>query len=331
MSGILNRPYRKKGVNSVLSSHKKRNSLSYIAATLTLGLALTAGGCGAASNPPATPSGTHTKPLNQKPRPMTVVRHGNAVSIQMYAEETEVSIAPGVTFPAWTFDGTVPGPVIELRQGDHVTLTLHNLDPRMTHSIDLHAALVPPNADFTEILPGQSKTIHFVASVPGVFMYHCESAPMPLHIAQGMYGAVVVTPPGQTPPLYTLVQGEFYKPDNLNSVLNGEPRYVVFNGYAGRYVNNPLPAPLNKPFTVAVVNAGPNEFSAFHVVGSILRDVQDTGPANNLYNVQTYGIPPGGGALIHLEFNQPGKYTFVSHVMSQFARGDVGVFAVTSH
>ena len=274
----------------------------------------------------------HEKPLNQRPRPMTLTRHGNAVTINMFAEETLVHIAPGVTFPAWTFDGTVPGPVIELSQGDHVTLTLHNLDPRMPHAIDLHAALIPPNENFTPVLPGHSKTIHFVASVPGVFMYHCESSPMPLHIAQGMYGMVIVTPPGQHPPLFALEQSEFYKPNSLTAVLSNKPRYVVFNGYADRYVAHPLKAPLDKPFTVAVVNAGPNETSAFHVVGSILRDVQDTGnPRNNLYDVQTYAIPPGGGALIHLEFTQPGEYTFVSHVMSQFGRGAVGVFEVNGH
>ncbi len=258
---------------------------------------------------------------------MSLVRHGRDVTINMYTEETEVRIAPGVTFPAWTFDGTVPGPVIELRQGDHVSLTLHNLDPRMPHAIDLHAALVAPNKNFTAVLPGHSKTIHFVASIPGVFMYHCESSPMALHIAQGMYGMVVVTPPGQNPPLYTLEQSEFYKPDNLKAVLMEQPRYVVFNGYADRYIASPLPAPLNQPFTIAVVNAGPNELSAFHVVGSILRDVQDSGdPRNHLYDVQTVTIPPGGGALIHLEFTQPGQYSFVSHVMNQFERGAVGIF-----
>ncbi|NMP21624.1 multicopper oxidase domain-containing protein [Sulfobacillus harzensis] len=293
-------------------------------------LAALLGACGSHPNPPASaPKTTAEKPLNQPPRPMTLVRHGRKVTITMYAEETKVQIAPGVTFPAWTFDGTVPGPVIYLKQGDDVSLTLHNLDPRMPHSIDLHAALVAPNQNFTPVLPGQSKTIHFVASVPGVFMYHCESSPMPLHIAQGMYGMAIVTPPGQKPPLYTLVQSEFYKPNNLNAVLTAQPRYVVFNGSADRYVQNPLPAPLDKPFTIAVVNAGPNEISAFHVVGSILRDVQDTGnPQNHLYDVQTITIPPGGGALIHLEFTQPGSYSFVSHAMNQFDRGAAGIFDV---
>ncbi len=291
-------------------------------------------GCGFGGAPPQHAKSSKSSrqsavfsPLNQAPRPMTITRNGNHVMIQMYAEETEVTIAAGVRFPAWTFDGTVPGPVINLRAGDHVTLTLHNLDPRMPHAIDLHSALVPPNQDFVPVLPGHSKTFHFVASQPGVFLYHCESSPMPLHIAQGMYGAVVVTPVRQKPPLYTLVQSEFYRPDSLASVLNAPPRYVVFNGVANRYAANPLAAPVSKPFTVAVVDAGPNEFSAFHVVGSMLRDVQASGnPRNNLYGVQTYTIAPGDGALIQLEFNQAGQYSFVSHAMNQLGKGAYGIF-----
>lgn len=115
--------------------------------------------------------------LNQTPKPMKIVRTGSSVSIDMYTEETEVEIAPGVMFPAWTFDGTVPGPVIELRQGDHVTLTLHNIDPNMSHSIDLHAALVAPDQNFVDVAPGKTRTIHFDASLPGVFMYIVKPPP----------------------------------------------------------------------------------------------------------------------------------------------------------
>ncbi|MDQ0191063.1 multicopper oxidase domain-containing protein [Alicyclobacillus cycloheptanicus] len=268
--------------------------------------------------------------LNQKPKPMTIVRHGNNVTINMYTEETMVTIAPGVQFPAWTFDGTVPGPVLYLQQGDHVTLTLHNLDPNMPHSIDLHAAQVAPNQDFTEVAPGKSKTITFDASIPGVFMYHCETEPMALHIAEGMYGAIIVTPKGQQPPTYTIVQSEFYQAMDLNAVLNDPPNYVVFNGEANRYVDHPLEAKVGQPLTVAFVNAGPNDFSAFHVVGTILRDVQASGnPNNHLYDVQTYTVAPGDGALIHLEFNAPGTYAFVSHSMSQMEKGAMGEFNVT--
>lgn len=265
--------------------------------------------------------------LNQAPRPMTVVRNGSQVSINMYTEETTVQVAPGVDFHAWTFDGTVPGPVISLNQGDHVTLTLHNLDPQMSHSIDLHAALVAPNKSFVEVDPNSSKTLTFDATLPGVFMYHCATPPMALHIAQGMYGAVVVTPKGQQPPKYVIVQSEIYK--NMN--INDQPDYVVFNGVASQYVDHPLKAKVGEPFTVAFVNAGPNDFSAFHVVGTILRDAQATGnPANHLIDVQTYTVAPGDGALFHLKFDKAGLYPFVTHSMVGFEKGAVGKFDVAN-
>lgn len=161
-------------------------------------------------------------------------------------------------------------------------------------------------------------------------MYHCATEPMALHMAQGMYGAMVVTPKGQEPPTYTIVQSEFYKSMDMNSVINGSPNYVVFNGQANQYVNNPLTVRMEQPITVAFVNAGPNEFSAFHVVGTILRDVQASGnPQNHLYNVQTYSIAPGDGALIQLKFEVPGTYSFVSHSISSMDKGAVGQFKVT--
>ncbi|RIV21706.1 nitrite reductase [Alicyclobacillaceae bacterium I2511] len=277
------------------------------------------------------PSSASMNPLNQLPYPMKFIRHGQYVSMDLYTEETVVQIAPGVNFPAWTFDGTVPGPVLYLRQGDHVTITLHNLDPNMPHSIDLHAAQVAPNLAFSDVWPGKSKTLTFVASLPGVFMYHCATPPMDLHIAQGMYGAVVVTPPNQAPPTYTLVQSEFYPPDDLQAVLSDQPNYVAFNGFANRYVDHPLPVKVNEPVTVAFVNAGPDEFSAFHVVGTILRDVNASGnPQNNLYDVQTYTVAPGDGMLVHLQFPQPGLYPFLSHAMNAYGKGAVGKFDVTN-
>ena len=279
---------------------------------------------GAASEP------TAMRTVNQKPRPMLFVRRGNHVTIQMYTEETTVNVAPGTPFHAWTFDGTVPGPVLLLRQGDRVSLTLHNLDPLMAHSIDLHAALLAPNLNFVDVPPGRSRTIHFVASVPGVFLYHCESAPMLQHIAMGMYGAVVVTQKAMPAPRAVVVQSEFYLPPTYDNMLNGQPSYVVFNGQVDRMVSHPLRATVGRPLTIAFVNAGPNESSAFHVVGSTLRTVDLSGnPADALHDVQTVDVPPGDGILATLTFAQPGVYPFVSHDMRQFARGAMGHIVVT--
>lgn len=275
-------------------------------------------------------AGSQMNAFNQTPRPMKIVRNGHQVRIDMYTEETKVQIGPRVEFPAWTFDGTVPGPVIQLQQGDHVTLTLHNLDPNMSHSIDLHAALVAPDQAFVDVAPGKSRTLTFDATLPGVFMYHCATMPMALHLAQGMYGAVVVTPPGQQPPTYTIVQSEFYNPLDLSGVDNGKPNYVVFNGKANQYVSKPLHAKVGQTVTVAFVNAGPNEWSAFHVVGTVLRRVEASGNSkNNLYDVQTYTVAPGDGMLATLQFSAPGLYSFVSHAMSSFDKGAIGKFSVS--
>ncbi|GGJ07003.1 hypothetical protein GCM10010885_15210 [Alicyclobacillus cellulosilyticus] len=270
------------------------------------------------------------KPLNQRPVPMRVIRHGNHVELEMTAEETSIQIADGVWYHAWTFDGTVPGPVIWLRQGDEVTLRLHNADPHMAHAIDLHAALVAPNQAFVDVPPGQTRTLHFTAKLPGVFMYHCASQPMLQHIGNGMYGAVVVVPPGGPVPAYTLVQSEFYRNGDFTQMARGRPQYVVFNGRAFQYVQHPLPAKVGKPVYIAFVNAGPNEFAAFHVVGTVLRDVMPSGsPRTHLYDLQTYTVAPGDGALIRLVFDAPGMYPFVTHDMADMTQGAMGMFRVT--
>ncbi|MCL6631466.1 MAG: multicopper oxidase domain-containing protein [Alicyclobacillus herbarius] len=270
------------------------------------------------------------KALNQRPVPMKVIRHGHQVHITMVSEETRVQIAPGKYYNAWTFDGTVPGPTLQLQQGDHVTLTLRNLDPKMSHSIDLHAALVSPNQTFVDVPPGKTKTIHFTAKVPGVYMYHCASMPMLQHIGNGMYGAVIVTAPGQPKPDYTIVQSEFYPGGNYDKMKNGQPSYVVFNGKAFQYVSHPLRAKVGKPLTIAFVNAGPNEVSAFHIVGSVLSDVEASGnPKNHFYDVSTQAVVPGEGVLIRVTFQQPGTYNMVTHVMRDADKGATGSIVVT--
>ncbi|MCL6517098.1 multicopper oxidase domain-containing protein [Alicyclobacillus sp.] len=274
--------------------------------------------------------GTQTAAPNQAPVPMRVSRDGNRVTIDMTAQQTDVQIASGVTYHAWTFDGTVPGPVITLQQGDEVTLNLHNLDTTMPHSIDLHAALVAPDKTFVEVMPGETKTVHFTANLPGVYMYHCATPPMLLHIGNGMYGAIVVVPKGQPAPTYTIVQSEFYQNGDYNQMLNGKPEYVVFNGKANQYLDHPLTAKVGQPVYIAFVNAGPNLFSAFHIVGTVLSDVMPSGSVNtHLYNLQTYTVAPGDGALFKVTFDQPGTYSMVTHAMADASKGAMGKIVVT--
>lgn len=268
--------------------------------------------------------------LNQAPVPMKMVRNGNQVTIDMTTQQTDIEIADGVTYHAWTFNGTVPGPVITVQQGDDVTLNLHNIDTTMPHSIDLHAALVAPDKAFVEVMPGQTKTVRFTAKVPGVYMYHCATPPMLLHIGNGMYGAIVVVPKGQPAPTYTIVQSEFYQNGDYNQMLNGRPEYVVFNGKANQYIDKPLTAKVGQPVSIAFVNAGPNEFSAFHIVGTVLSDVMPSGsPNTHLHNLQTYTVAPGDGALFKVTFEEPGTYTMVTHAMADASKGAMGKIVVT--
>jgi nitrite reductase (NO-forming) len=314
----------------------------WISLAVTAALAAGLTGCGTkgptSSAPSATPANIMglgamnmgMSDLNQPIEPMTEVRHGQNVTINMYTEERVVTIAPGVRWAAWTFDGTVPGPVIQLDQGDHVTLILHNIDPRMPHSIDLHAAQIAPSANYVDVLPGQSRVIHFVAEVPGVFMYHCATQPDLLHMEKGMYGEIIVNPDHTTPvtPQYHLVQSEFYA--NWNALLNGSPTYVTFNGVADQYLDHPLTAKVGQPVQFAVVNAGPNEWSAFHIIGAIMSSVQPSGSVETVFHdLQTYSIAPGDGALITVTFQQPGTYKFLTHSFRDVEKGAVGEIVVT--
>lgn len=262
--------------------------------------------------------------------PVKVIRHGRDVEIQMTAQDTVVHPASGVNFNAWTFDGTLPGPVLYVQQADHVTLTLHNLDSAMPHSIDLHAATDAPAGTWTEVAPGQTGVVHFTAAKPGVYLYHCATEPMLVHMARGMYGAIVVLASGEAKPDAVIVQSELYPGNDTNAMLNDQPQYVVFDGEVNRYVDHPLRAKVGQPFRISFVNAGPNEFSAFHIVGTVLADVQPSGsPEDHLRDVQTYTVAPGDGALITVVFHKAGTYTFVSHSMAQMEKGAMGKIVVS--
>jgi nitrite reductase (NO-forming) len=325
-----------------LKSHKAKIFSSRIGASILMSLVCltTAVGCANSGHPSNntnqvshstnTTDGNNMKQINQKPVPMKLTRHGQDVTIDMTTEETDVPIANGVTYHAWTFDGTVPGPVLYLQQGDHVTLNLTNLDPQMAHNIDLHALQAAPNITGVTVLPKQTKTIQFDVTTPGVYMYHCAMEPMILHIGNGMYGAVIVTPKDGSKPTYTIVQSEFYKNGDYHTMLNGSPDYVAFNGKAFQYMTTPLHAKVGAPITIALVNAGPNNDSSFHIVGSIFNDVEASGnPANHEYNVQTYEVSPGNAALFKVTFKQAGTYPFLTHSMRDGEKGAEGQIIVS--
>lgn len=259
--------------------------------------------------------------------------------VRMVAAHVRHEIAPGIHYEAWTFDSVVPGPVIRVTVGDTVDFVLINNSP-MPHSMDFHAAEIAPDRAYRNVMPGDSISFRFVARVPGAFMYHCGTAPVASHIANGMYGALIVDPAAPRPPAreFVLVQSEFYLsepagPDsvrsmNWTSVLNLSPDYVVFNGRSSRYATTPIQVERGEPLRLFVVNAGPNRTSAFHVVGGIFDRVYAGGFGQPIQGVQTWDVPVGGGAVFDLTLVEDGLYPFVTHAFADATKGAVGVFRV---
>ena len=266
--------------------------------------------------------------------------------ITLIAEPATITIATNVTYDAWTFNGTVPGPTIMVNQGDTINFTLINKFTDMSHSIDFHAAEVNWATDYATVPPGGSKNFTFTVNYPGVFMYHCGAQPVLEHISNGMYGAIIVNPltplPQATGGTYVLVQSEFYlnsKPGtdgayagNYTKMLAATPDYVVFNGKAFQYQKAPLQVQPNQLVRLYVLNVGPNDWSAFHVIGAIMDTVYiDGDPANVEHGLQTLSIPPSGGAIVDMYFRDPGgKNPFVTHDFADAMKGGIGLFQVGS-
>jgi nitrite reductase (NO-forming) len=264
---------------------------------------------------------------------------GDSVDLTIESTDVAVEIANGVTYQAWTFGGSVPGPVLHVRQGQtiHVRYTNNGM---MQHSLDFHAAEVPPNEAYKNIDPGQTLEYSFVANTPGVFLYHCGTAPVLLHIGNGMYGAIIVDPAQPLPPAdvsYVIVQGEWYTSQASGQEMRGnyqkmqavQPDEVVFNGVANQYKDPPLVAHVGKTIRLYVVDAGPNLSSAFHVIGSMFQKVYPDGDAAHaLTGVSTFPIGPGEGVVFDLTIPKAGKYPFVDHSMRSVSMGAVGVLDV---
>ena len=262
---------------------------------------------------------------------------GNVVNVQLTAKEALLSIAPGIAYKAWTFNGTVPGPVIHVRQGQTVNFTLTNGDPMMAHSIDFHAAQTPWSVNYQPVAPGKSYSFTWKANYPGAFLYHCGTPPVMEHMANGMYGAIIVDPAnGWATPAqeYVLVQSEFYTQRNSDGtyslsttkMMQNMPDYVVFNGYASQYTQSPLTVKTGQRIRLFVVNAGPSHFSAFHVIGALFSDTYaDGNPANHMQGNQTITVPPGGGAVMELTIPDAGSYPFVTHSFMDATLGATGV------
>ena len=267
-------------------------------------------------------------------------------------KDASLEIAKGVTYEGWTFGGTVPGPVLRIRQGDRVRVNVVN-ESAMPHSIDFHAARIPANVAYRMINPKDSVSFEFTANDAGAFMVHCGTPPVTMHLMQGMYFAIIVDPKDgwgtKADKEFVLVQSEFYaKPGDTTSVAGAvavpmqpdwkaamakNASHVVFNGRAFQYKEHPLKVDVGDRVRFFVVNAGPTFDSDFHVVGAVFdRVYPDANPNHVLTGVQTYLIPSGGGAVFETVFDKnasgEGLYAFVTHSFADAEKGAVGLIQV---
>ncbi len=284
------------------------------------------------------PAVTPDVPFKTYPAELAPAGPETTKHITLETKDVNVEVAPGVVMKAWTFDGTLPGPVLHVRQGDTVEFTLVN-HGTIPHSIDFHAAQTPWDKNYQSINPGESLSFTWTANFPGVFMYHCGTPPVLHHIANGMYGVIVVEPAEALPPAreYVLVQSELYLTQQSDGyyITDGNkanavtPSYVVFNGYPNQYRDAPLMADPGQLIRLWVLNAGPTTFSAFHVIGALFdHTYADGNPANQQSGMQTVTIPPGGGYMVELTIPEAGLYPFVTHSFAYTGLGALGLLDV---
>ena len=285
------------------------------------------------------------KDLNQEPVPLKIKRVGeHEVNVEMTAQITDIEIAKGKMYKAWTFNGEAPGPLVVVNQGDTINFKLVNMDPAIPHSIDLHAVHTSPSKNFADIMPNEDGTFTYPANFPGVFMYHCGTDPILSHIANGMHGVIIVKPTDGYPTddevdrEFVLIQNEWYKYNDHNAFRNEEPEHVVLstkalnegdrntNGDTFSLKEEPLVAKVGEKVRLYVNNMGPNEVSSLHVVGSIMEDVYvDGNPANHMKGMQTIMLPASGGAVVEFVVTEEGNYPILTH---QFNHADKGAIAV---
>lgn len=262
-------------------------------------------------------------------------------------EVTGQLFSPNIEYHYWTFNGTVPGPMLRVREGDTVEVTVHNpATSRMQHSVDMHAVLGPDGgAEASTVKPGETKTFTFQATTPGVYLYHCGTSMVAEHIANGMFGLVVVEPPGGLPHVdheYYIVQSELYTVGNLGepglrpfsmvNLLKEQPTYYVFNGALGALTKEyPLHAEVGQTVRIFFGDAGPAHGSSFHVVGEILHKVTPEGSLTSppLTDVQTTFVPAGSATMVEFQTRVPGHYMIMDHDLARAARGLVGTIEVT--
>jgi nitrite reductase (NO-forming) len=350
-----------------------RFPLTHAAVSLALAIALTS--CGGAPDP-STPSSAESAGSAQTPaavdtggslkgdfgppqgEPVTAILtsppevppptgrdHPAKVIVNLEVRELDLPIAEGVTYTMWTFGGTVPGSFIRVRQGDTVEFHLHNHpDSKMPHNIDLHGVTGPGGgAASTFTAPGHSSQFTFKALNQGLYVYHCATAPVGMHVANGMYGLILVEPPEGMPPVdkeFYVMQGDFYtvgkyrekghQAFDMQKAIDENATYVLFNGAEGALVgDNAIKASVGDTVRLYVGNGGPNLVSSFHLIGEIFDKVWYEGGTRFQENVQTTLIPAGGAMIADFHLEVPGGYVLVDHsIFRAFNKGALGILQV---
>ena len=291
---------------------------------------------------------TETAVLTQAPNVPPPIKRKLPAKVVVNLEVLEVTkkLADGVEYAFWTFGGDVPGSFIRIREGDQVEFHLNNHQSnKMPHNIDLHAVTGPGGgaaSSFTA--PGHSSQFSFKALNPGLYVYHCATAPVGMHIGNGMYGLILVEPKEGLPPVdreYYVMQGEFYtagkygeeglQPFDMDKAVDERPAYVVFNGAVGALVGDKaITAKVGETVRLFIGNGGPNLVSSFHLIGEIFDTVyQEGGTTPNQHNVQTTLIPAGGATIVEFRTDVPGTYVLVDHsVFRAFNKGALGMLKV---
>src|ERR1051325_7745255 len=293
--------------------------------------------------------GVETAVLTQAPNvpPPITRKHPAKVIVNLEVKEVTKRLADGVEYVFWTFGGDVPGSFIRIREGDQVEFHLNNhQDNKMPHNIDLHAVTGPGGgaaSSFTA--PGHSSQFSFKALNPGLYVYHCATAPVGMHVGNGMYGLILVEPKVGLPPVnkeYYVMQGEFYTAGRFgdeglqvfdqNKAVDERPAYVVFNGSVGSLVGDKaITANVGDTVRLFVGNGGPNLVSSFHVIGDIFDNIYpEGGTVAAQHNVQTTIVPAGGSAIVDFKVEVPGTYILVDHSLFRaFNKGALGMLKVS--
>ena len=322
-------------------SMKRRFSLTTTASAVALAFGLAAPGSAVAQDVAAIDI---SRAATDLPAPLAK-RAPQMVEVELETVELMGQLDDGTTYRYWTFNGQVPGPMLRVRVGDTVKVSLTNHpDSWMPHNVDFHAVTGPHGggmATMTE--PGQTRGFSFKALKPGLYVYHCATPMVAQHIANGMYGMILVEPEEGLPPVdreFYVMQGEIYTEEafgtsgelteSYDKLMNERPEYFVFNGSVQGLKATPLRAEVGETVRIFFGVGGPNYTSSFHVIGEIFDRVYDLGSLTSgvTADVQTVSVAPGGATVAELVFEVPGPYVIVDHALTRVNRGLAAIIEI---